>query len=348
MGASGKDLGIQGRLEMHLPGFIAIALLAIGAEVSAFSTSSLPLRASQLYKSSFSRRSLRGARFSELIPKMAEERVYSLADQVARFERAKKESNERYLDISTVYDGGYLKGKRVMITGGNQGLGLAITKELAAQGADVIVVGRRTSPELEALGVKVVTGVDVTDSKAITEKVLPAVDGKPLDILINNAGYFWEEHETLENLNMEEEMKQIQICAVGPLHVSGYLARAGLIKEGEGRIIIISSQAGSVEWRTTQNANEGGDYGHHMSRAACNIAGVLLSEELKSKKIAVTLLHPGFNRTGMTAKYAAIWDIEGAVEASEGAKRVLHEIKGVSMETTGKFINCEDGLQIPW
>ena len=32
-------------------------------------------------------------------------------------------------------------------------------------------------------------------------------------------------------------------------------------------------QAGSAEWRTTQNAGKGGDYGHHMSRAACNIAG---------------------------------------------------------------------------
>jgi len=50
-----------------------------------------------------------------------EDRVYSIADQVARFERAKKEKNERYLNIASVFDGSYLKGKRVMITGGNQG-----------------------------------------------------------------------------------------------------------------------------------------------------------------------------------------------------------------------------------
>ena len=75
-----------------------------------------------------------------------------------------------------------------------------------------------------------------------------------------------------------------------------------------------------------------------MSRAACNIAGVLLSQELKSKGIAVLLLHPGFNKTGMTAKYAAIWEVEGAVDASIGAKRVLHEVKGATMERTGKFM----------
>ena len=83
---------------------------------------------------------------------------------------------------------------------------------------------------------------------------------------------------------------------------------------------------------------KGGDYGHHMCRAACNIGGVLLSEELKKQGIAVLMLHPGFNRTGMTSKYSAIWDIEGAVEASVGAKRVLHEVKGATMERTGKFI----------
>ena len=48
---------------------------------------------------------------------------YSLADQVARFARATEEKNARYLDITTVYDGSSLKGKRVLITGGEMGLG---------------------------------------------------------------------------------------------------------------------------------------------------------------------------------------------------------------------------------
>ena len=272
------------------------------------------------------------------------DRIYSLPDQVARFERAKAEKNERYLNIASVFDGSYLKGKRVLITGGNQGLGLAITTELVKQGAEVIVVGRRSSAELDALQVTVVTGVDVTDEQAIETIMIPALEGKAVDVLINNAGYFWEEHETLANISMAEDAKQFAICALGPLHVSGRLARAGLVA---GKIVIISSQAGSADWRLVQNP-QGGDYGHHMSRAACNIAGVLLSQELKSKGIPVVMLHPGFNKTGMTAKYAHIWEKEGAVDASEGAMRVLHEVGAISMETTGKFINCEDGLLSPW
>jgi len=50
----------------------------------------------------------------------------------------------------------------------------------------------------------------------------------------------------------------------------------------------------------------------------------------------------------MTAKYEKIWEIEGAVDAQVGAKRVFHEISKISMENTGNFINCEDGLEIPW
>lgn len=59
-----------------------------------------------------------------------------------------------------------------------------------------------------------------------------------------------------------------------PLRVIAALYKAGKLAPS-CQLVIITSQAGSVEWRTTQNAGAGGDYGHHMSRAACNIAGAL-------------------------------------------------------------------------
>ena len=75
--------------------------------------------------------------------------------------------------------------------------------------------------------------------------------------MINNAGYFWEEHETLDNMNFDEQLKQIDICAVGPLRVTSALFNKGLLGDG-AKAVIITSQAGSAEWRFTQNP-EGGD-----------------------------------------------------------------------------------------
>lgn len=77
--------------------------------------------------------------------------TYSMADQVARFAKAKEENNQRYLDIASVFDGGDLSGKRVLVTGGNRGLGLAITKELVAIGATALVLCRSSSPEVNKL-----------------------------------------------------------------------------------------------------------------------------------------------------------------------------------------------------
>jgi len=270
---------------------------------------------------------------------------YSMADQQARFAKAKEDKDERYLNIESVYDGSSLKGKRVLLTGGNRGLGFEIAKELVAQGAETIVIGRRSSPELDALGAKqIIQGVDVQDEASV-KKAIEQIEAA-VDIIINNAGYFPDIEESMDNLVYEEQLKMIDVCALGPLRVSAAVRAAKKLNEG-AKVIIITSQAGSCEWRFTQNP-DGGDYGHHMSRAACNIMGVLMSQELKSEGIPVVLIHPGFNKTGMTAKYKEIWEIEGAVDPSVGAKRVLYEVINADMSKSGTYINSEDGKQIPW
>lgn len=135
------------------------------------------------------------------------------------------------LDITTVYDGSYLAGKRVLVTGGNRSLGLETVKELVAQGAQVVVVGRKTSEELDAIKagaaegmVQIITGVDVCNDGDMA-KMVTEVDGKPLDIVINNAGYFPDIYEEVGvgdkpcTLDFAEQMKMINCCALGPLRV---------------------------------------------------------------------------------------------------------------------------------
>ena len=324
----------------------SLIALALAVPVAAWTTATTPSTSTSASSSKLS--------FTKLNMSFDETRggTYSIADQVARFENAKATNNERFLNIDSVYDGGDLSGKRVLVTGGNRGLGLAITKELVAIGATALVLCRSESDELKKLVGKwnVYSGVDVTDDEAVAKAIKRIKsDGGDLDMVINNAGYFYEPCEKIldNNLNFDEQMKQINICALGPLRVNSACVSSGALSDG-AKLVIITSQAGSAEWRSTQNKDEGGDYGHHMSRAACNIAGVLQAEELRSKGYSVILLHPGFNRTEMTSKYKEIWDKEGAVDPSVGAKRVIYEAIKSNMDTTGQFINCEDGLRIPW
>jgi len=271
---------------------------------------------------------------------------FTIPDQVKRFAQHKRTNNQRALDIDKFYDGKQLLGKRVLVTGGNRGIGLALATQLKADGAKVIVTCRKTSPELDALSIEqVITGVDVAMDEDMPTMV-KALDGKLVDVLINNAGYFYEPEEKIDSLNFKEEMKMIDICALGPLRITAALVNAGLLTEGS-KVAVITSQGGSVTWRDVQNPS-GGDYGHHMSKCAANMMSVLLAKELFAKGIAVMILHPGFNKTGMTAKYKEIWEVEGAVDVAVGAKRVLHEVNVGSLKTSGKFINCEDGLMIPF
>lgn len=319
-----------------------IGILAAASSVSAFSPASVVSNVNSV-------NTVSGARPLTSL-NMAEK--YSIADQVQRFANAQAENNERFLDIDTVYNGGEIMGKRILVTGGNRGLGYEIVKQAVADGATVIVMCRSSNEELEDLVGKwnIYSGVDVTDSDAV-DAALKKVksDGGALDYVINNAGYFYEPNEKISDasLNFDEQIKQIDICALGPLRVNAAAVNAKALAD-DAKLVIITSQAGSAEWRKVQNKDEGGDYGHHMSRAACNIAGVLQAEELRSKGYSVLLVHPGFNRTEMTAKYKEIWDIEGAVEPAVGAKRVLYEAMQSSIETTGKFVNAEDGLEIPF
>jgi NAD(P)-dependent dehydrogenase (short-subunit alcohol dehydrogenase family) len=328
---------------MKLVNLSALLLVSGKQRISAFSTTTL---SNTVTRSSMST-AMSSSEFDE-----TRGGTYSMADQVARFAKAKKENNQRYLDIESVYDGGDLSGKRVLVTGGNRGLGFEIVKELVAIGATAIVVCRSSNAELEKIVGKwnVYSGVDVQDDEAV-RKVAKRVkgDGGALDVVINNAGYFYGPCEKVadDSLNFEEQLKQIDICALGPLRMNNALVQSKALADG-AKLVTITSQAGSVEWRATQNKDNGGDYGHHMSRAACNMAAVLFSEEVKSMGYSVLLLHPGFNKTEMTKKYEHIWEIEGAVDPSIGAKRVLYEVIKNGMETTGAFINCEDGLRIPW
>lgn len=165
--------------------------------------------------------------------------------------------------------------KTVLITGANRGIGLALCKTYFAQGWKVIGVCRTASPELTESGARIIAGVDVTDPQALAQ-LADTLEGKPIDLLINNAGIF--QHENLGAIDYNSIQQQFLINAEAPLRVTE--AMLGNLNSG-AKIAFITSRMGSIADNTS-----GGYYGYRMSKAALNAAAMSLARDLKPRGIA--------------------------------------------------------------
>jgi len=216
-----------------------------------------------------------------------------------------------------------------LITGANRGIGLEICRLLKGRAYDLIGVCRKSSPELEALGVQVLDGVDLRDESSI-ESLGERVAGQSIDLLVNNAGILVR--HGLDNLTTEELRAQFEVNAMAPLLVT----KALLPNLASGsKIALVTSRMGSIADNTS-----GGAYGYRMSKAALNAAGMSLAVDLKPRGIAVVILHPGWVKTGMTHG-------TGNVGPAESARGLLQRIDELSLATTGSFLHAE-GRQLPW
>jgi hypothetical protein len=112
--------------------------------------------------------------------------------------------------------------------GGNRGIGLALAQEIKKYAKKTIITSRLPK---KITGVDVVSGIDVQDNNCGT-LLANALNGTKIDILINNAGYFFGPVETIKSLNFNEEIKMIDICAIGPLRITSGLFNAGLLALG--------------------------------------------------------------------------------------------------------------------
>ena len=114
--------------------------------------------------------------------------------------------------------------------------------------------------------------------------------GRTVDVLVNCAGILSD--ESLGDLDFDRIRAQFEVNSLGPLRVTAALR--GNLGQGS-KVAIITSRMGSIEDNTS-----GGRYGYRMSKAAVNMAGRSLANDLKDDGVAVAILHPGFVRTDMT------------------------------------------------
>jgi len=217
---------------------------------------------------------------------------------------------------------------KVLVTGSNRGIGLELCRQLSQRGDEVIATCRHESEALAALDLRVLSGLDVTHEESVA-KLASALHGQKLDVLIQNAGIFTE--ESLDDLDLGRVRRQLEVNTLGPLRVTMALLPA----LGRGaKLALITSRMGSIA-----DNRSGSYYGYRISKAALNMAGATLAHDLRSRGVAVAILHPGMVATDMT-------DGEG-IPVEESAKGLLARIDALTLETSGGFWHA-NGERLPW
>lgn len=217
---------------------------------------------------------------------------------------------------------------RILITGAETGLGLALARAYIDAGDSVAVLCRQTSPELDALAPEIHQGVDVTNVAAVYRAAAEMGDGE-IDILINNAGIMIEDN--IDRIDIAAVRLQFEVNALAPLNVA--LAFRRRLRRGS-RLINISSRLGSI------GDNESGDdYGYRMSKAAQNMLTSNLAIELGREDVIVAAIHPGIVATGMTNG--------NGTPADEVARDIRTVVGRLGAELSGRFLD-RNGAILPW
>ncbi|MBN8827996.1 MAG: SDR family NAD(P)-dependent oxidoreductase [Sphingobacteriia bacterium] len=228
----------------------------------------------------------------------------------------------------------------VLITGGNKGIGLALVKEYLAKGHKVYTTYRSTKSSKELLSLKhaLLTTMNVDHTKEGSEKrVLKVIKDTPIDVIIHNDSiYSWKANKT-PDLDTKEWLESFHINAIAPIKLTLAL-QDNLSKSQVKKVVAISSNRASNSLNIIDKYE--GRYAYRTSKAALNSGMIALAQDLNKYNIEVLMLHPGKVTTGMT-------NFAGA-NPSESAKNIIAVIEKSTLKDSGRFINVEDGKDLPW
>jgi 3-oxoacyl-[acyl-carrier protein] reductase len=244
-----------------------------------------------------------------------------------------------------------LDGRIAMVTGASQGLGEAIARRLAAQGARVVLAARNVD-RLEAVagaireagGDALPFAVDLARAGELGARLkdLPPAWGE-IAILVNNAGVAAD--NLLARMSLDEWRRVIDTNLTGTFAITKEVVR-GMIRKRWGRIVTVSSVVGLMG-----NAGQA-----NYAAAKAGLIGFTksLARELASRNVTANVVAPGFVETAMTAKLPEavrqrmLDDIPLSRfgTAEEIATAVLYLASEEAAYVTGQTLNVSGGLYL--
>jgi 3-oxoacyl-[acyl-carrier protein] reductase len=194
---------------------------------------------------------------------------------------------------------GRVQDQVAIVTGASRGIGRAIARALAAEGARVALVYRGSKEAADAAvqeiaqagGTAVAYQVDVTDLNAVQQCVdTVTAQWGPVAILVNNAGVIHD--DLFVRLEPEQWHKVLATNLGGTYHFCRAVAY-GMMRQRRGRIINVSSVA-------ADHVNMG-QTNYAASKGAINSFTRALAVELAGRGVTVNAIAPGFIETDMSA-----------------------------------------------
>lgn len=225
----------------------------------------------------------------------------------------------------------------VVVTGVDRGLGLELARLYGAQG-DTVYAGclNPAAPELIGLSKKFenirVVPLDVTSESSVAA-FSDRLHGKPLDLLVNNAGVHFRKWSVPENVVFSDWEITLRVNTLGPARMF-FSLRESLLLAKKSKLVTISSDWGSV------SVHPGTAYDYCSSKAAVNSVMRGIARNWGDKGITVLLLHPGWMRTSMGGS-------EAPNLPSESAMLVKSTIDRATASDNGRYIDTA-GNDMPW
>ncbi len=224
--------------------------------------------------------------------------------------------------------------RTVLVTGAGRGLGRELAWQYATGGWQVIACGRSRPVHGTETGIEF-QPLEVADPASISA-LAARLTGRPLDVLVNNAGVR-SPLSGLDRLQPEEFLDVLRINTLGPLLLTRAL-RANLRLGSSPVVANIGSRAGSMAEGLLDDDDD--DYAYRCSKAALNMATVQLARDLQPDGITLLSLHPGWVKTDMGGA-------EAVLPVEESAKALRSIIAAAKPEYSGAFL-AFDGRSVSW
>lgn len=227
----------------------------------------------------------------------------------------------------------------ILITGANRGIGLALTEAFAARG-DTVIATVRDPGKVEDLAAVMarhpalveVHRLEVTDTASIAG-LAGRLTGRPIDVLINNAGIMGPERQSTTDMDFDGWLETLKVNTLAPLAVTQALL-PNLRLGQHPKILTISSGMGSMAFTTSDRV------AYRSSKAAVNKVMQCLAADLKGDGIVVAVCHPGWVKTDMGGTRAEI----SPEMSATGITRIVDRM---SLLHSPAFHGW-DGSAIPW